>query len=237
MRDATPEHSTSPRVAIIVFPGSNGDRDMAEAFSAVGFHTEFVDAQATLPENVQVVALPGGFSYGDYWRAGMLASQAQAVLDVHAFCSQGGLVIGICNGFQILVEAGYLPGAIRYNDPPGFRHTWVELETTDAAKTSPWFKEAMGTGRWRMPRAHGEGNVFHPEGAAALTALSPMRYRQNPNGSMADAAALLAYDGRMLGIMPHPERACDVHLGSDDGLALFRSAYRHCAPKVQGSAE
>lgn len=222
-----------PRAAVVVFPGSNGARDMLEAFTAAGFSASFMSSSEKVASGVRAVGLPGGFSYGDYWRAGMLASQSQAVLDLERYCATGGLVIGVCNGFQILVEAGYFPGAIMHNDPPGFRHSWVQLQLTSAAKNSPWFAEVPPDHRWRMPRAHGEGNIYHPGGAEALSAVMPLRYRHNPNGSMANAASMLAQNGCMLGVMPHPERACDADLGCDDGLALFSSAYAYCATKTE----
>ena len=106
-----------PKAVVIVFPGSNGDRDLFETFEAAGFETSYVKSHEHLPQDVNVIGLPGGFSYGDYWRAGMLASQAPAVLDIGDRVENGALAIGICNGFQILVESGYLPGALTYNTP------------------------------------------------------------------------------------------------------------------------
>src|SRR5688572_30107179 len=111
-----------PRASVVVFPGSNGDRDLAEALERAGFAVRTQASDEAVPDDVQLVGLPGGFSYGDYWRAGMLASQARAVQSIPRLVARGGLAIGICNGFQILVEAGLLPGALSYNDPPGFRH-------------------------------------------------------------------------------------------------------------------
>lgn len=218
---------TDPRryaAAVIVFPGSNGDRDLYETFERAGFAPRYVASRERLPNDVRVVGLPGGFSYGDYWRAGMLASQAPAVQDLPAFVRGGGLVIGICNGFQILVEADLLPGALRYNDPPGFRHRWLDVEVS-GARPSPWFHGIAPGTRLRLPMANGEGNYFHPDGRAALGDRVPMLYLENPNGSIADTAALLDETGRVLGVMPHPERAADPDIGSADGLALFRAAH------------
>src|SRR4051812_36911924 len=110
---------TTFQAAVIVFPGSNGDRDLFETFERAGLTPFYHPSHEPLPEDITVAALPGGFSYGDYWRAGMLASQAPAVQSLPHHIERGGLVIGICNGFQILVEAGILPGALQYNDPPG----------------------------------------------------------------------------------------------------------------------
>ena len=155
----------------------------------------------------------------------MLASQAPAVLSLPALVKRGGLVIGVCNGFQILVESGLLPGALRANDPPGFRHRWIDVEVTGVSQ-SPWFHEIPAGTRMHLPMAHGEGNYFHPEGAEAVVASVPLIYTKNPNGSLADAAALLDSTGQVLGIMPHPERAADADLGRSDGLRLFTAAHR-----------
>jgi phosphoribosylformylglycinamidine synthase I len=203
-----------PRAAVIVFPGSNGDRDLLEALQGAGF-----DA---FPTGISLAGLPGGFAFGDYWRAGMLASRERAVTDLPELASSGGLVIGICNGFQILVEAGLLPGALSYNDPAGFRHRWVTVRRTEVE--GPWLEHLAPGSELRLPIAHGEGAYFHPEGAAALSGRVPFVYGDNPNGSIGDIAALLDETGRVLGIMPHPERASHPALGSDDGLALFTGA-------------
>lgn len=213
---------TAPIAVVIVFPGSNGDRDLAETFTRAGFETRLHASSEPLPVEVTVAGLPGGFSYGDYWRAGVLASRAAAVQTIPDLVARGGLAIGICNGFQILVEAGMLPGALAYNAPLGFRHRWLEVEV--ASTQGPWLDGLDEGRRLRMPMANGEGRYVHPDGAAALEDRVPLRYIENPNGSLRDTAALLDETGRVLGIMPHPERASDPLLGSDDGLALFRSA-------------
>jgi phosphoribosylformylglycinamidine synthase len=213
--------SAAPPAAVVVFPGSNGDRDLFEAFERAGFAPDYHPSSESLEPGVRIAGLPGGFSYGDYWRAGMLASQADAVRSLPDLVARGGLVIGICNGFQILVESGLLPGALAGNAPPGFRHRWLEVEATPAA-AGPWFSAVPAV--LRMPMAHGEGRYLHPDGPDAVAGRVPLRYRDNPNGSMADAAALLDGTGRILGVMPHPERASDPDVGSDDGMALFRSA-------------
>lgn len=215
------------RAAVIVFPGSNGDRDLAEALSAASFQVELCASDAALPHDVALVGLPGGFSYGDYWRAGMLASQARAVRELAPHVERGGLVIGVCNGFQILVEAGLLPGALGYNAPPGFRHRWVEVEVSAGALRSPWFHLLRAGKKLRLPMAHAEGRYQPPAEAEDMERFIPLRYCNNPSGSYRDAAALLDATGRILGIMPHPERAADPRLGSSDGLCLFASAARY----------
>ncbi len=216
----------TPQAAVIVFPGSNGDRDLYEALARAGFGVHYQPSSQPLPAGLQLVGLPGGFSYGDYWRAGMLASQAPAVQSIPEVVRKAGLCIGICNGFQILVEAGLLPGALTYNSPPGFRHRWVRLRKMPS-KESPWLRGFTEGELLRVPMAHGEGNYFHPGGEAALRGSVPLVYDENPNGSLADTAALLDDTGRILGIMPHPERAADAHLGSADGHKLFASAFQY----------
>lgn len=223
-----------PSAAVVVFPGSNGDRDLLEALTFAGFSVRLHPAHLALPSDVQLVGLPGGFSYGDYWRAGMLASRARAVQSLPAFIAAGGLVIGVCNGFQILVEAGILPGALSYNQPPRFIHRWIEVEVTEAARRSgsPWFMSTSVGARLRMPIAHAEGRYVHPQGDAVIATRVPLLYCENPNGSLADTAAVLDDSGRVLGIMPHPERACQATLGSEDGAALFRSAQQFLRNQV-----
>lgn len=214
-----------PSAVVIVFPGCNGDRDLVETLQRAGFETRYQPSTEPVPPDAVVAGLPGGFSYGDYWRAGVLASRATAVLSLPDLVDRGGLVVGICNGFQILVESGLLPGALAGNAPPGFRHRWLDVRV-DPAVESPWFLGVETGTVLRMPMAHGEGRYFHPDGARAVAGRVPLRYVANPNGSLDDAAALVDDSGRVLGVMPHPERASDAVLGSDDGLALFRAARR-----------
>jgi len=216
---------SNPRAAVIVFPGSNGDRDLLEALRAAGFDSFPHPSGQPLPDDIALAGLPGGFSYGDYWRAGMLASQEPAVRGLAGLVGRGGLVIGVCNGFQILVEAGLLPGALSYNDPAGFRHRWVTVRCI-LETDSPWFRNVPSGATLRLPIAHGEGSYFHPGGFDAVASHAPLLYEENPNGSVGDVAALLDDTGRVLGIMPHPERASDLDLGSADGLRLFEGAYR-----------
>lgn len=216
--------------AVIVFPGSNGDRDLLETFAQAGFDAFAHPAETPLPARspqgipVGVAGLPGGFAYGDYWRAGMLACQAQAVQSLQGFVQRGGLVVGVCNGFQILVEAGLLPGALSYNAPPGFRHRWLKVKVSQETSSLPWFGDLTPGQILHIPMAHGEGNYIHPDGEDALRPHVPLQYLDNPNGSLLDAAAVCDPTGRILGVMPHPERAADADLGSADGLAIFTSA-------------
>lgn len=211
--------------AVVVFPGSNGERDLFETLHRAGFDPRYHAFDQPLPSDVVLAGLPGGFSYGDYWRAGVLASRAPAVLGLPAVIERGGLVIGICNGFQVLVESDLLPGALAGNAPPGFRHRWLDIRV-EAAGPSPWFLDVPPGRILRMPMAHGEGRYLHPGGPGAVAGRIPLRYTVNPNGSLDDAAGLLDETGRILGLMPHPERAADPLLGSDDGMILFASARR-----------
>ena len=215
----------SIHAAVVVFPGSNGDRDLHETFERAGFATRYVDSREALDTEIRMVGLPGGFAYGDYWRAGMLASQAQAVQSIPAVIERGGLAIGICNGFQILVEGGLLPGGLHYNAPPNFRHRWIDIRVSEGVDT-PWLYGAKPGTILHIPMAHGEGQYFHPEGERALRGRVPFTYEKNPNGSMGHAASIIDATGRILGVMPHPERASDPHLGTIDGLAMFKSAHR-----------
>jgi phosphoribosylformylglycinamidine synthase len=227
----------APRAVVVVFPGSNGDRDLAEAFAAVGFAVTMARSDEPLPppDKAQVIGLPGGFSYGDYWRAGMLASRDRAVRELPERIAQGALCIGICNGFQILVEAGLLDGALGHNAPPGFRHRMVTVQVTEAARRSPWFFGLAAGTTLRLPLANGEGRYDHVDGAAAIAPRVPLAYVENPNGSLAATAALCDATGRVLGVMPHPERAIDPLLGSSDGLRLFAAAAAFCA--ARGASE
>lgn len=214
---------TVPRAAVVVFPGSNGDRDLLEGLRTAGFDAFLHPSAEPLPEEAALAALPGGFSFGDYWRAGMLASREPAVRSLAGHAARGGLVIGVCNGFQILVEAGLLPGALADNDPAGFRHRWVTVVRT-GADGGPWLSQVAAGTRLRLPIANGEGRYVHPGGLDAVGDRVPLVYEGNPNGSLGDSAALLDDTGRILGIMPHPERASDPDLGSTDGLAILAGA-------------
>jgi phosphoribosylformylglycinamidine synthase subunit PurQ / glutaminase len=216
------------RAAVITFPGSNCDRDLAVAIEAVlGWTVERVwHGEATLPA-VDLVAVPGGFSYGDYLRCGAIASRSPIMADVVRRARAGVPVLGICNGFQVLCEAGLLPGALIRNASLRFvcRHVRVGVATT----ASPFTRAYEPAAVLSLPVAHHDGNyVIDAEGLARLEGEGRVafRYLDNPNGSMADIAGVLSADKRVLGMMPHPERAIEPLLGSIDGRALFESLAR-----------
>jgi phosphoribosylformylglycinamidine synthase I len=208
------------RVGVVVFPGSNDDRDALEALAALGAEAVPVwHGEPELPE-LDAVVLPGGFSYGDYLRAGAIARFSPAMEAVTAFADDGGLVLGICNGFQVLCEAGLLPGALRPNTSLAFVCREVELvvERTDTPFTS---RCAPGQ-RLTIPVKHGEGCYIPPPD---LDGHVVFRYASgdNPNGSAADIAGVVNERGNVMGLMPHPEHAVDPLLGSTDGALILSS--------------
>jgi phosphoribosylformylglycinamidine synthase I len=215
---------TKPRVAVIVFPGSNDDRDAAWALSALGADPVLVwHAEQKLPD-VGAVVLPGGFSYGDYLRCGAIARFSPAMSAVADFAAEGGPVLGICNGFQILCEAGLLPGALRPNVSLSFvcRDVVVRVDQAETVFT----RRCTAGQRLRIPAKHGEGCWYaDPELFAALEANGRLvlRYAEgnNPNGSVGDVAGVVSAEGNVMGLMPHPEHAVDPLLGSDDGALLL----------------
>ncbi|MGJ8623942.1 MAG: phosphoribosylformylglycinamidine synthase subunit PurQ [Yoonia sp.] len=212
------------RAAVVVFPGSNCDRDMAVALRAAGADVTMVwHKDAALPEGLDLVAVPGGFSFGDYLRCGAIAAQSPICRSVVAHAEKGGYVLGVCNGFQVLTETGLLPGALMRNAGLKFICKTVDLkvETTDSA-----FTEAYGAGDTiGLPVAHHDGNyTVDDAGLAKLRDQDRIAftYVNNPNGSVADIAGVLSENRRVLGMMPHPERAVDAGHGGTDGQALFR---------------
>jgi phosphoribosylformylglycinamidine synthase len=214
-----------PRVAVITFPGSNDDRDAALALARLGAEPVPVwHADHELPD-VRAVVLPGGFSYGDYLRAGALARFAPVMESVRALAAEGGLVLGICNGFQVLCEAGLLPGALRPNDSLTFlcRNVPVTVERIDTAFTTRCTRGQQLS----IPIKHGEGCFF--AGPELLSELEDsgqivLRYEgESPNGSIAGIAGLVNAEGNVMGLMPHPEHAVDVLTGSTDGELLLGS--------------
>ncbi len=213
------------KAAVLVFPGSNCDRDLAVAFRAAGFATQMVwHKETALPGGLDVVGVPGGFSYGDYLRCGAIAAQSPIMRAVAGFAGRGGHVLGICNGFQVLCETRLLPGVLMRNAGLKFvcRMQRLRVETAD----SPF------TGGYRpgqeiaLPIAHHDGNYqIDAEGLARLRAEDRIAfsYLENANGSVADIAGVLSGNRRVLGLMPHPERAVDPAHGGTDGAALFTS--------------
>lgn len=213
------------KAAVITFPGSNCDRDLAVAFEAAGAQvTRVWHKDAALPAGTDVVALPGGFSFGDYLRCGAIAARAPIMQAVAGFAARGGYVLGICNGFQVLVETGLLPGALMRNAGLKFICKPVELivASTDSAFTRGYAPGQHIT----VPIAHAEGNYqADPETLARLAGEGRVafRYVANPNGAMDDIAGILSENRRVLGMMPHPERVIEPAHGGTDGAALFRA--------------
>ncbi|MCC6224547.1 MAG: phosphoribosylformylglycinamidine synthase subunit PurQ [Thermoleophilia bacterium] len=215
-----------PRVAVVAFPGSNDDGDAALALELLGADSLSVwHGQATLPP-VHAVVLPGGFSYGDYLRCGAIARFSPVLGAVREFAAAGGPVLGICNGFQILCEAGLLPGVLRPNRTLRFVCRDVGLTVEEAA--APFASRCEGGQRLVIPVKHGEGCYFAPpELVAELEANRQvvLRYApgENPNGAVGDIAGVRSREGNVMGLMPHPEHAVDPLLGSGDGALVLGS--------------
>jgi phosphoribosylformylglycinamidine synthase I len=222
------------KFAVVVFPGSNGDEDAYHAAGEVlGQQAEYVWHKDVDLKGADVVILPGGFAHGDYLRTGAMARFSPVMREVERFAARGGPVLGICNGFQVLLEAGLLPGAMLRNHKLKFRceHVHVRVEQTDTP-----FTFACRPGQvLRIPIAHGEGNYFAgTDVIARLEANRQVVFRYtdaagavsdeaNPNGSTAAIAGLCNEARNVVGLMPHPERACESVLGSADGLVMFES--------------
>lgn len=213
------------KAAVITFPGSNCDRDLADAFAKAGAEVVRVWHKDTeIPAGTDVIGVPGGFSFGDYLRCGAIASRSpigQAVVD---FAGRGGHVIGICNGFQVLTEMGLLPGALMRNAGLKFRCRPQRLKV--ASTDSPFTRDYAAGAEVTYPIAHHDGNyVIDAEGLARLEGEDRVafRYIDNPNGSTADIAGVLSANRRVLGLMPHPERVVEPAQGGTDGAALFRA--------------
>ena len=213
------------KFGVVVFPGSNCDHDALYSVSQnLGEQAEFIWHDSTDLGQVDAVVLPGGFAYGDYLRCGAIAKFSPVMAAVKKFAAGGGLVLGICNGFQILVECGLLPGALIRNRGLKFICKPVELAT--ATVNSPFTNRALTGQRLTFPIAHGEGcYVADQRTLDQLEAEDRVafRYVNNPNGSARDIAGILSRERNVLGLMPHPERAADPLMGSVDGLVVFRS--------------
>jgi phosphoribosylformylglycinamidine synthase len=222
------------KFAVIVFPGSNSDRDAWHAAGEVlGEQAELVWHKDTDLASADAVILPGGFAHGDYLRTGAIARFSPIMAAVSRFAERGGPVLGICNGFQILLEAGLLPGAMVRNDSVRFvsRHVEVRVEQTDTP-----FTAACRPGQvLRLPVAHGEGNYFvEPDTLRTLEANRQVifRYLENPNGSVNDIAGICNQARNVVGLMPHPERACEDCVGSADGRLILQSAVKTFADRL-----
>lgn len=214
------------RVSVVTFPGSNCDEDAVHVVrNVLGAHAELVwHDTAELPAGTDLVILPGGFSYGDALRSGALARFSRVMGAVKAFADQGGYVLGICNGFQVLVESNLLPGAMLENAS----HKFVCRVVTLKVKASTAFSSAYAVGdSIRIPVAHHEGRYFAPpETVDALRREGRIVFEyegDNPNGSVADIAGIVNAGGNVLGMMPHPERAAEAALRLTDGIGVFHS--------------
>ena len=216
------------RFGVIVFPGSNCDHDAFHAMhTTLGQKTEFIWHDSASLGDVDAVILPGGFAYGDYLRCGAIAKFSPVMKAVRSFAADGGLVLGICNGFQILVEAGLLPGVLVRNSGLKFVCRDVHLRTETI--NSPFTSAAQRGEILRLPIAHGEGCYVADE--RTLDELDAedrvaFRYLDNPNGSMRDIAGVLNRERNVMGLMPHPERAAEDLMGSSDGLTILQSMIR-----------
>jgi len=214
-----------PLLAVPVFPGSNDDRDAVSALERVGAHALRVwHDEAELPRATAAVVLPGGFSYGDYLRCGAIARFSPIMRAVRSFAEAGGLVLGICNGFQILTEAGLLPGVLRPNASLSFvcRDVRVRIERNDL----PFATRAAVGDELTIPVKHGEGCFFaDPDLLDELERRGQiaLRYHENPNSSVADVAGVINERGNVFGLMPHPEHAVDELVGSTDGRLILAS--------------
>ncbi|MEO9971371.1 MAG: phosphoribosylformylglycinamidine synthase subunit PurQ [Hyphomonadaceae bacterium] len=214
------------KTAVIVFPGSNCDRDAQVSLAqATGTEPAMVwHKDGTIPDGTDLVMIPGGFSYGDYLRCGAMAANSPVIAQLHAHAARGGYVLGVCNGFQILAETGLLPGALVRNASLNFvcKPQVLKVESANTAFTSAY----AGQDEVTIPIAHHDGNYMADE--TTLDTLEgdgrvAFRYAGNPNGSARDIAGVLSENGRVLGMMPHPERAIGGHEGGSDGLGVFES--------------
>jgi phosphoribosylformylglycinamidine synthase len=225
------------KVGVVVFPGSNCDHDAYYALKhEIGIDTTFLFHKEHDLKEVDAIILPGGFSYGDYLRSGAIARFSPIMTEVAKFAAGGGPVIGICNGFQILAESGLLPGALLRNRDLKFISKFIHIRTVN---NRTMFTSELADGEiLRIPIAHGEGNYYaDPEIIKALEDNDQIVFRYadaegtvcdeaNPNGSCNAIAGIVNAAGNVLGMMPHPERACSAALGSTDGIGIFRSLVR-----------
>ena len=228
------ERTLAMKFGVVVFPGSNCDHDAYYALGSILHQpVEFLWHQSEEMNGFDAILLPGGFSFGDYLRTGAIARFSPVMRAVEKFASGGGLVLGVCNGFQILCEAGLLPGVLQRNSGMRFvcRQVHVRVETTD----TPFTAAAKPGQVLQMPIAHGDGNYFcDPATLADLERNHQVVFRYttpggredaaaNPNGSLSHIAGICNRERNVMGLMPHPERAVEAALGSRDGLVIFRS--------------
>lgn len=224
------------KAAVIVLPGSNCDRDMHDALSRAGFDTEFVwHKDSSLPQSLDLVAIPGGFSYGDYLRCGAISAHSNIISEVKSFAEKGGKILGVCNGFQILTEARLLDGALIRNKNLKFicKNVYLKAENTDTAftKISPENKV------FNISVAHHDGNFYiDADGLKSLNDNNQIAFRycdengdvsddNNPNGSLENIAGIFSKNKNILGMMPHPERHTDVICGGNTGKYIFDSLF------------
>jgi phosphoribosylformylglycinamidine synthase I len=221
------------RVSVVTFPGSNCDHDAMEAFEKQGYHVSNIWHKDTDLQSPDLVILPGGFSYGDYLRCGSIAKFSPVMNEVIGYANKGGMLLGICNGFQILTESGLLPGALMMNKSLKFicQHQYIRVESANTPYTY-----GLETGKaLDIPIAHKEGNFFiDDEGLKALQDNDQVVFRYcgkdgtvseqfNPNGAMDNIAGICSKNRRVLGMMPHPERAASAHVVSQDGLFIIKA--------------
>jgi len=215
-----------PKFAVIVFPGTNCDFETVSAIKKAGGKAERVWYKQGL-KDFDGVVLPGGFSYADYLRAGAISARAEIMEEVKALAGEGKPVLGICNGFQVLTESGLLSGALRPNKIPRFLCRWIYLKVSDTQTAFTQFYEEGEV--IRMPIAHAEGNYYADDLSKVKIAFQYSDEKgniveeANPNGSLLNIAGISNEKGNVLGMMPHPERASDKWLGSEDGLKVFKS--------------
>lgn len=218
---------------IVIFPGSNCDKDLFYALEKFGFVPEFLwHAEKKELSDKQVIFLPGGFSYGDYLRPGALAALSPIMEAVHTYASKGGVVVGICNGFQILTETKLLPGILLRNINQNFICRWVYIRPSVGRKG---FLELLEDRVYRIPIAHADGNFYAPKEADVVPAFhytdaeGHILPQANPNGSQENIAGITNLQGNVIGLMPHPERAIHPYEGARDGVAFFEALYRYLA--------
>ena len=214
------------RGAVVVFPGSNCDRDLAQAISVhTGRATTMIwHKDTSLPENIDIIFIPGGFSFGDYLRCGAIAAKSPIMESIINFAKKGGYLVGICNGFQVLTESGLLNGTLMRNSQLTFicKEQSLIINNSETIMTKLFSESEEIT----LPIAHHDGNYYADD--ETIKELEDngqilLRYNGNPNGSTNQIAGIMSYNQRILGMMPHPERAVDESLGSTDGSTIFKS--------------